>query len=220
MKPRDKMPKGWRCALCGWINAGGGSVCASCDKKKPRARSPRAAPRPSFRAWDCIVLALDPANTTGWAIWIRGKYHASGEFEIFTGDGVRECVRVVDIARDLSLSLQIPWVAMAERSFGGHMGTSETSALGFWRFALLNAQLLPGRVGLVYPSQWRARILGRGMGSKPREEIRPIEQAHARTTTSKKTIGEDEAPAVCVGEWAAKAGETALLLPPTLRVTI
>lgn len=211
------MKTGWRCKLCGHIN-GGGRACASCEKRKPRVKAP--PPPPSFRAWACVILALDPATVTGWAIWVNGVYHRSGEFELWSGEGVRECVRVIDIARDIALSLNIPWCVQAERSFGGHMGRKETAALGFWRFGLYNAQLLPACIGLVYPARWRARVLPKGNASAKRKIVKSVEVAIAKKLTSHETMGDDEAAAVGIGKWSTQAGETALLLPERLRVTI
>lgn len=208
--------KHWRCAVCGWLNASG-TECVSCEKRRPRAK---ATPiRPTFRAWDCVVLALDPAEVSGWAIFVRGRYIESGEHRLFDAAGVVETARVVGVAKRWALELGIPWVVMAERSFGGRMGVGETSALGFWRYALLSAQLLPSYVGLVYPSQWRARVLPKGATGK-RDAVREREQEFARKLSRKETVGGDEAAAVGVGKFATHAGETGVLMHDSERRTL
>lgn len=212
---RVKGVKHWRCPRCGWLN--GGKICGSCEKRKPRAKA-RPKP-PSFRPWACVILALDPANVTGWAIWDRGKYIASGEVSLFVADAVSETMDVVDAARRRALKAGVPWVCVAERSFGGNMGTDDTSALGWWRFALCNAQLLAARLVRVYPSTWRARVLPKGMASAKRDAVRPVEQEHAQAIIG-RVPGGDEAAAVMIGKWATKSAEVCQALPANARNTV
>lgn len=207
--------KHWRCALCGWLNVPTGARCVSCDKSRPRKK--KSLPLPVFRAWRCVVLALDTASKTGWSVWSCGRLIAHGEFTLWSADGVRECIRVVDIARDAALAQGIPWVVMSERSWGGHMGTGATEALGFWKFQLLNAQLPIVRIGQVYPARWRARVLPKGMHSAKREAVRKEELKAARMIALRVDIGDDEAPAILIGKWATKSGEVGEMLPKNAR---
>lgn len=210
--------KGWKCKGCGWANAALCIVCAGCGKTKPRKRKPK--PPPSFRPWECVVLALDPAATTGWAIWASGRLHSSGEFPIFTGAGTREASRIVELLVDIGDTLGLPVVVVAERSWGGRMGTGETSAVGFWRFALLAHQVAKASVLLVYPATWRARVLPKGMASAERDAVRACEQTEAARLTKSAQVGADEAAAVLIGKWASQAGEVGVRIGARNKPTI
>ena len=208
----------WRCARCGWLSPADAKACASCEKRKPRER--KAKPPPSFRPWKCVVLALDAAAKTGWAVYALGKLADSGEFKIHTDAGVSETFRVVNIAKTFALQLGVPWVAIIEASWGGHMAAGKTPATGWWTLALRNAQLPIARIGDVYPSTWRARTLPRGMASAARDDVRACEVAAARAIKGGRDVGHDEAPAILIAKWAAQAGEVGAMLPKNARVTV
>lgn len=211
------LSKTWRCALCGWLSPVDAKACASCEKRKPRAK--KAKPPPSFRPWRCVVLALDVAETSGWAVWVLGKLADSGEFNIYTDHGVAECARVCDIARTFALQLSVPWVALIEVSWGGHMGVGMAPSGGYWTYALRNAQLPRARIGEVFPATWRARVLPRGMASAKRNDVRAVEVAQARAIVGGRKVGSDEAPAILIGKWGTQAGEVGDMLPANARVT-
>lgn len=166
------------------------------------------------------MLSLDVAAKTGWAVWSLGKLADSGEFKIFTDAGVSECVRVCQIAKTFALQLGVPWVAVLEASWGGHMAVGLGEAAGYWKFALRNAQLPLARIGAVYPATWRARVLPRGMHAAKREDVRAVEVAHARKLCGGRDVGSDEAPAILIGKWATQAGEVGAMLPKNARVTV
>lgn len=208
----------WRCARCGWLNPTDARDCASCDKNKPRAKA--KPPSPSFRPWRAVVLALDAGESSGWAVWALGKLAASGEFRIYSDEGVREVLRVVDTAKSFALQLGVPWVAMLEAAWGGHMAIGASAASGYWTFALRNAQLPRARIGDVYPSRWRARVLPRGMHAAPREVVRACEVEAATRVAGREIAGHDEAPAILIGKWATQAGEVGAMLPKNARTTI
>lgn len=208
----------WRCGRCGWLNPSDAKACTDCDKRKPRAKKP--LPRPSFRPWRCVVLALDAAERTGWSVWVLGKLASSGEFKIYTDDGVREVIRVVDVAKSFALRHGVPWVAIVEASWGGHMGLGKSAAHGYWSFALRNAQLPRARIGSVQPSRWRARTLPKGMHCAKRDVVRPAEVVAARAEVDGHTVGDDEAPAILIGKWGTFAGEVGLMLGTKEAVTI
>jgi len=209
--------KTWRCARCGWLNPSDAKACASCSRSVPRTK--KAKPPPVFRPWRAVILSVDVAERSGWAVWACGKLAASGEFRIYSSDGVVELLRVVEVAKSLALRMRVPWCAVFERSWGGHMGLGSTKALGFWMFPLRNAQLHESAIGLVYPATWRARVLPRGMHSAKREVVREAEVAAARALVAGRDCGHDEAPAILIGKWSTQAGEVGLLLPKNERRT-
>jgi hypothetical protein len=203
--------------LCGWLNATTARHCTSCEKTKPREK--KTKPSPVFRPWRAVVLALDTAENTGWSVWDRGVLIEHGEQEIYTEDGVREVIRIVETAKRIALNLDVHWVCMSERSWGGHMGTGATQAFGFWMFALRNAQLPRARIGQVYPATWRARVLRGGMHAAPREAVRACEVETASALVGRR-VGNDQAAGILIGKWAIQAGETGELLPKNARVTV
>lgn len=208
----------WRCARCGWLNPHDAKACVDCDKQKRRAKKPK--PPPSFRAWRCIVLAVDGGEQSGWSIHVLGKLTSSGEFRIYTDDGVRELVRVVETAKAYALRLGVPWVAMFEATWGGAMGLGTPASVGYWTFALRNAQLPRARIGQVYPATWRARVLPRGMHAAKRTVVRAAEVVAARALVDGREVGDDEAPAILIGRWCTQAGEVGAMLPKNARVTV
>jgi len=151
---------------------------------------------------------------------VLGKLSSSGEFRLYSDEGVREVIRVVDTAKAYALRLGVPWVAMAERSWGGHMGMGATCAYGFWLFALRNAQLPEARIGQVFPAMWRARTLPKGMHAAKRNVVRAAEVVAARALVAGREVGDDEAPAILIGKWCTQAGEVGLMLPSSERVTV
>jgi len=209
----------WRCSQCGWLNPQDGKACTSCSKSKPRAK--RKPPPPSFRPWRAVVLALDAAESSGWAIWSCGKLACSGEVRsIYADEGVREVVRVVEQAKAFAAQLRVPWVAILEASWGGHMSVGTSAASGYWIFALRNAQLPRARIGEVYPARWRARVLPKGMHSAKRDVVRACEIEFASRVVGGRDVGSDEAPAILIGKWGTQAGEVGAMLPKNARVTI
>lgn len=205
--------RAWHCARCGWLNPEDAKACASCDK-----RTKKAKPRPVFRPWRCVVLALDAGGRSGWSVWSLGKLADAGEFNIYTGEGLREVVRVAEVAKSFAAHLRVPWVAMIEASWGGRMGVGLGAAAGYWTFALRNAQLPRARIGSVSPSTWRARELPKGAHALPRDEVRAHEVAAAAAVVG-RDVGHDEAPAILIGKWGTQAGEVGELLPKNARMT-
>ena len=190
----------WTCKLCGWPNAQAAFTCASCDKGRPKAKSKRAVLPQLETPNPCVVLGLDVANKSGWAIGVNGKIVGSGEHQLLSFRGARETTHVVERALRASNAFLLPVVAIFERPWGGRMGLGATKAEGYWQHALLAALIPTRRMGNVYPSQWRAVELNGLSPRARREEIRPVEQARAREVVGRE-VGEDEAPAILITQW-------------------
>ncbi len=186
--------RAWHCERCGWLNPDDAKACASCDK---RGKKPK--PPPVFRPWRCVILALDAGARSGWSVWSVGKLADSGEHSIYTDAGLRETIRVVQVAKCFSLQLGVPWVAVIEAAWGGYMRVGKGAAGGYWTFALRNAQLPRARIGDVYPAMWRARTLPRGMHAAERDVVRANEVVAASKLVRGRLPGDDESPAVLIG---------------------
>ncbi len=168
----------------------------------PRAkRKPKLAP--SFTPHDCAILAVDPGETSGWAIYNRGVLHECGECDVFS----EAPSRVIDYLK----TFPAPHLVVVERPFMVRFGTQVAVGAGdvIWRRAAERAGLR-NRITRVYPATWRARVTGKS--SAKREEARAAEQARAERETG-MSCGPDEAAAVCIGLWAIRAGEVAAKLP-------
>jgi hypothetical protein len=199
----------WTCKLCGWINGADAKACFACEKLRPRKKKERLPQAEDFL--DCVVLGLDTATCSGWAIRDRGKLIVYGEHNLYTEIGLIETEKV--IAECIASSYHDrptrarPIVVVSERSWGGHMGRGETKAFGYWLHALLSQRIPYRRIVQAYPSQWRAVVLPKGGATAEREDVRRAEQALAIELTNDPNIGGDASAAVLISLWGAKAGE-------------
>lgn len=173
-------------------------------KKRKRAKKPK--PPPSLTPHDAAVLAIDPGETSGWAIWVRGTLRAYGTCDVF-GDMPAELVR--HFLREFG-----PHVAVIERPFLVRFGsqTNIGTADRIWRKRLEEAGLAR-RIVRVYPASWRARVLGKGWASASRDLVRVREGIVAGAMTEVDHIHPDAAAAVCIGRWGCFAGEVLAVLP-------
>lgn len=198
----------WRCKQCGWINVADCKACVACEKLRPRKKKQPLAQTDSFL--DCVVLGLDTATCSGWAIRCRGHLIHYGQHNLYTAHGLIETRQVIEstiISSQSKSHIQRPIVVVSERSWGGHMGRGETKAFGYWVHALLSANIPYRRIVQAYPSQWRAVVLPRGAANAEREDVRRAEQALAIELTNDANIGGDASAAVLISLWGAKAGE-------------
>lgn len=158
----------------------------------------------------CVVVAVDPGETSGWAIFVHGVLVDSGELP---ASSIRVIENVIEEARWIAASRELPLVLVRERPFGGTMGRNSSGASRVWKACWDSADVVRSRSVAVYPSTWRSRVLGRGWGNRKREVVRPEEQRVAKLIAGKATVGADESAAVCIGRWACHALEVAAKLP-------
>lgn len=197
----------WTCKWCGWANEG--KKCASCGKMKPRAKK---GTMPRSRApHACVLLGLDTASTTGWAISVGGMLESHGEHKLYTPAGIVATQAVLDKLSHLSALTSMPIAAVSERSWGGAMGLGRTTSFGYWLHALGTIGVPLKRIVEVYPSQWRAVELP-GHHRAKRDEVRELEQQRALDLTGIEGLGKDEAPAILINRWGQKSGEIGAVL--------
>jgi len=169
-----------------------------------RAKRARPAPKP----WLAVVLAVDCANRSGWAICVRGKLHASGELNTLEPEAI---AGVIAMALECARTEALPCVLVLEDIWGGSvstiagLGAARERWLAVWR-ELAAAAGHKGKVVLVAVSTWRAAILGAGFVGCEREQVRPVEQAMAAGIKG-GAVGPDEAPAICLGRYGAQAAD-------------
>jgi hypothetical protein len=152
-----------------------------------------------------VIVTVDAARMSGWAIGVRGELVESGEHdtERFPHRSAYVCERAVRIAK---LS-ELPVVIVLEFMWGGRVNATVGCAIACerWRAAWRAAGQARTRMGRAQPKQWRGPVLGTCWAHAKREEVRPVEQAMARGIVGRENVGEDEAPAICMQHWAARS---------------
>lgn len=207
VQPRGRL---WTCRLCGWSNPPLATECIACERKRPRPRKKAEKAEPLEVANACVVLGIDVANKSGWAIGDTGKIVDSGQHQLMSTRGARETLHVIE--RAIEYAHGAPLVTVFERPWGGRMARGSTTGEGYWLHALLFAGVPLRLATSVYPSQWRAVELPIGMGSAKREDARRAEQSRAGVLVGGAKVGEDEAPAICIAHWGMFSHEVARML--------
>jgi hypothetical protein len=69
------------------------------------------------------------------------------------------------------------------------------------------------RILSVLPARWRRPLFGATAARARREQIRALELAAAQTETGLASIGPDEAAAIGISRWGARAAEVGKVLP-------
>ncbi|HEX6239979.1 MAG TPA: hypothetical protein VFZ61_03760 [Polyangiales bacterium] len=184
-------------------------------KVRPPQREPwaRARPRPTHSQLphDCVVLAVDTAQVSGWCLMIRGLYVSSLQFDVLKHPTLLEevCRNGLELGRVNGL----PVVLVYEKPF---FGTGQGQYIGAWKAAWVAAGGVKTRFVGVYPAQWRARVLGSHYASAERATVRPVERRVAAQIAHRE-CGADEAPAVCIARWGSHAGDVYKKLPEAKR---
>ena len=170
-----------------------------------RAKRRAAKEPPSFMPWHCVILAVDTAARSGWALRLAGQHQAFGEVDTLDTDSVSAIVQCATRKAEL---VHMPVVLVLEAPWGGSVWT--ITGLGQARERWLHAWRLAGqsarRVVSVQPAIWRAAVLGRRYASTPRDETRAYEQQSARWMIGERTRA-DESAAIGIGWWAAHAAQ-------------
>lgn len=174
-------------------------------------------------AWRCVVLAVDTATRSGWAVRAGDRLVASGEAH--TPDAGE-----LDAIVHEAMGYSGPVVLVLERAWGNR--TNTLLALGAarerWVAAWRRAGLPERRVVPVYPATWRAKVLGGGAHAMARDDVRPLELASAtgeviglrgvsRGTVPPPELGPDEAAAILISRWACRAPQVGAVLSKRVR---
>jgi hypothetical protein len=177
-----------------------------------RRRAKRERPAASAMPLRCLVLGIDTAANSGWAIGHgQDVYLAYGEADTLDEPSLDY---IVQWAVRQAVVLGLPLVLVLEAPFGGGMrmllglGAARERWLAAWR----RAGQPTSRAVFVQPAEWRAPVLGAYWARAPREEVRPHEQFVAGTIVGEAVRG-DEAPAILVVRWAVRAAKVRRVLP-------
>src|SRR3954471_7074082 len=159
----------------------------------PRPRVPRAKRRAAAASaipHECVVLAVDTAELSGWCV-ITGKdeFLAFGEADTLDGHALRYIVRW---AASHAERRGLPLVLVLEAAWGGPAWVliGLGAARERWHAAARDEGFPKSRIVAVQPSEWRARVLGKRWATARREVVRPHEQAIAAATVGQPVRGD------------------------------
>lgn len=184
---------------------------------------PRAARKPQLSAYPvalpCVLLAIDPATTSGWALFLEGKPVSWGALAASDSNGIDA---VLLQACELTSRTKLPLVVLGEDwGRGGVMGLAQWQGLGAgwgaWRYACDRARakglpVVESRVMRVTQTTWRAAF---GLSSLRREHVKAYSVRAARERLGITLTDEqhDTAEALLIGLWGARAGAVGSKLP-------
>lgn len=169
----------------------------------------------------CVILAIDPANTSGWAIMVEGKPKCWGSLAASDSDGID---RVIFEACDLAIRYKLPLVVLGEEwGRGGIMGRAQWQGLGgawtAWKYGCDRARakglpVVESRVLRVLQKVWRS-VFGLNLG---REVVKAycLRAARERTGIELPPEQHDVAEALLIGLWGARAAAVGAKLPAKL----
>lgn len=179
----------------------------------------------------CAVLAVDPGERSGWAVWVRGKLVDHGT-AIHPFERAAAVQRAFGVASDRGLPLAVvaeTWSARRFQAAGGRMSTASIAGMGAaWGRWLEQIELChtPNVVGRwtgpayvrVEPPTWRAPTIGNG-GNSAAMKLRAMQRAssNARGAGLPEPKWSDAADAIVIGEWACRAAEVERVLPVSCR---
>lgn len=183
-----------------------------------KGKRKRLTPEDSVTPHDCVVLAIDVAENSGFCISHFNKVFLSGECRY---DNTARIIEAVAMAMALAELRMVPCVLVLEKPFARNMET--VLKLGACRQAWVkcwtdNAIGHKGKVVNAYLSTWRSKVLG-PWGWKPgstTEECRAMELKASELIGGALTTPDANA-AICISLWARHAGEVARVLPISAR---
>lgn len=177
----------------------------------------------TVKAFDGVIVAIDPGEHCGWAIYRRDACVDSGSCNGFAAD---VALKVLAAAQFFADVLEQPLVMVMEKPPAGGRAYAGRNAMGagsvmvsrkLWRNAwrahcaamrargkVMGAPL--PRVGHradVYPQSWRSAVLGVTYGP----HLQDAEWTRAAGVMGKPAnrVSRDEVAAVLIGLWAARA---------------
>jgi len=196
----------------------------------PPKREKKPPPPDSYVPHDCVILAIDPGNVSGWALVSPrrsvaisdGREATRQPVTVWSGkttDGPKN--HIVEMARDAATNdVMRPLIVVAEtwttgdRVHDRRMRAATMLGLGAawgrWSDALDAIGVPKSRILRVNTSTWRAKIIG-GPMNRSTEEWKRLAHLHAQQrfpvrSPSGKVTSDDEAEALCIAAWAMYAG--------------
>lgn len=173
------------------------------------ARRASPASRMCWAPHPCVILGIDSGARSGWCITVRGTRHASG-----TARTALERRGVVERAQGVARAIALPLVVVGETWSRGGWASFATilgmgTGWGRWAEALELAGHPATRIVRVLPGTWRPPTVGKHKGTDEYKAaaIARVKGAH------RVVVGPDEAEAICIADWGARAAEVVEVLP-------
>lgn len=173
---------------------------------------------------ECVILAVDPGEASGWAIWDRGDLvaHGPASMPIDRQMAVTRAVAIGDGTAPLIVVAE-KWNAIMRGRGAPRLSTDTLTGLGAhwgrWLEQLdMNGGYTLGRskwpkIARVLPTTWQPLLLGKGRSEDLKRWSMLRAADWARTWHLQPPADDNVADAICIGEWATKAPEVAALLP-------
>lgn len=165
----------------------------------------------------CVILAIDPGQSSGWAIavsgrptvWGRASTHAerSAACELADVEADRHDMALVVVAEK--------WTAGGWASHTTLLGLG--AAWGAWRSAIEEAGIKRSRIVRVYTQTWRARVLRPRWGATT-EQLKHLSASMASAWTGEIIADHDVADALGILRWATLAPQVGEAIPRRKRV--
>lgn len=186
-----------------------------------KPKKPKMPPSPTPHT--AVVLAVDTAQRSGWAVYVCGELASSGEIDMLEPCRSKDMHGLSGWNAD-RVCLHALWEAASGRDWVApyaeavlvyerpFRGTTQGQWIGAWKQAWTAEGGHKRRMLGVYPATWRARVLDRGASRAPRDVVRSMEMRKAEAA-AKHRVGPDEATAILIGRWASYAGEVGAVLP-------
>lgn len=181
--------------------------------RKKAAKLTKAQAHALLPVLDAVIVAVDTGACSGWAVYERGALMSSGQCDVYSDVPAGVVSRALAHAKQMGL----PCFLVCERPFAGNTASAAGmgAAFGVWKAAWYRAEGVKARLLRVYPSVWMARV-AEGWVAMERDLRRSAEQAEAAFIKG-APVGDDEAPAIMIGQWAMHAPELAAKMPKRLR---
>jgi len=148
----------------------------------------------------CAILAIDPGEKSGAALFVRGLLRDSRQVK-----GAQERQKAVERALRSASSEGLPLLVVRERwTAGGAMVPKVAMGLGAawgrWAEHLETAGIGKTRIATITPQKWRSLTIGGPQRSREQWKADAILFAREHGGFDPAdTIGPDEAAAVCIG---------------------
>lgn len=187
---------------------------------KPR-RTKKSAPPDSYTPHDCVILAIDPAADSGWAILPP----PGSSIDPMSRHGEGGHAVAVNLAREVSIRTKRPLIVVAEtwttgnREHDRRMKAAVLLGLGAawqrWLDAFDKIDLPKSRIVRVNVATWRSKIVGGPMNRTSEEWKEAARQIatgrfpaldRASLALAQPKLDDNEADALCIALWARQAG--------------
>lgn len=186
---------------------------------------PKKPKLPAYRyELPCVIVAVDQARRSGWAVFVEGKPVRWGEVDAADVPAIEA---ILTAACEQATKYKLPVVVLGEEhgqhSFKGRAKAGLGAAWGSWSYACerLNGRGLPivmTRVMKVNTKVWRARF---GMAALRKEHTKAyaVRRVAEELRIELPENQHDAAEALLIGLWGARAHVVGAKLPKRLMAT-